>query len=152
MSPSDVPEPSLRDLLDAVHKIGVVVEQIPGQFRALHEGLRSEAERLDRRIDALEKAMSEGYQDLGRAIRQNSLDILKNSDDIRKNSDDIRKNSDDIRKNSDDIRKNSDDIQALRQEITSLRHDFDHRSELGRVSDLEGRVATIERQLGIVPR
>jgi methyl-accepting chemotaxis protein len=145
MSASDVPEPSLRDVLDAVQKIGVIVEQIPGQFRALHEGQRSEAERLDRRIDALEKAMSEGFADLGRVVRQNSLDIQKNSDDIRKNSDDIRKNSDDIRKNSDDIR-------ALRQEITSLRHDFDHRSELGRVSDLEGRVATIERQLGIVPR
>jgi hypothetical protein len=124
MSTSDVPEPSLRDVLDAVQKIGVIVEQIPGQFRALHEGQRSEAERLDRRIDALEKAMSEGFADLGRVVRQNSLDIQKNSDDIR----------------------------ALRQEITSLRHDFDHRSELGRVSDLEGRVATIERQLGIVPR
>ncbi|MGD0529338.1 MAG: hypothetical protein ABSE49_29635 [Polyangiaceae bacterium] len=131
MSTSDVPEPCLRDVLDAVQKIGVIVEQIPGQFRALHEGQRSEAERLDRRIDALEKAMSEGFADLGRVVRQNSLDIQKNSDDIRKNSDDIR---------------------ALRQEITSLRHDFDHRSELGRVSDLEGRVATIERQLGIVPR
>src|SRR5580698_1337690 len=106
MSTSDVPEPSLRDVLDAVQKIGVIVEQIPGQFRALHEGQRSEAERLDRRIDALEKAMSEGFADLGRVVRQNSLDIQKNSDDIR----------------------------ALRQEITSLRHDFDHRSELGRVS------------------
>jgi predicted nucleic acid-binding Zn-ribbon protein len=138
MSPSDVPEPSLRDVLDAVHKIGVLVEQIPGQFRALDEARRSEAERLDRRIDALEKTMADGFQDLGRVVRQNSLDIQKNSDDIRKNSDAIRRNSEEIR--------------ALRREITSLRHDFDHRSELGRVTDLEGRVATIERQLGIIPR
>jgi hypothetical protein len=131
MSPSDAPEPSLRDVLDAVHKIGVIVEQMPGQFRALDEGRRSEAERLDRRIDALEKTMSEGFKDLGRVVQQSSLDIQRNSEDIRKNSEDIR---------------------ALRREITSLRHDFDHRSELGRVSDLEGRVATIERRLGIVPR
>jgi hypothetical protein len=49
-----------------------IVEQIPGQFRILYECQRNEAERLHRRLDAFEKTMSEGFEDVRRAARQDS--------------------------------------------------------------------------------
>lgn len=53
-----------------------------------------------------------------------------------------------VRQNSEDIRKNSEDIRELREEVRRLRHDFEHRAELTRIADLEGRVAALERRLG----
>jgi hypothetical protein len=47
-----------------------------------------------------------------------------------------------------DIRKNSEDVRELREKIARLRYDFEHRAELGRLADLEGRVAALERRLG----
>jgi methyl-accepting chemotaxis protein len=122
--------------------VGVMFEQIQSQMNVVLEAVTSGLTRLENKIDGVEARLSERISVLEQVVRQNSLDIRKNSEDIRKNSEDIRKNSEDIRKNSDEIRE-------LREEVARLRHDFEHRAELTRIADLEGRVAAIERRLGV---
>jgi hypothetical protein len=46
------------------------------------------------------------------------------------------------------VRASSTDVRDLREEVARLRHDFEHRSELGRLAALEERVQAIETRLG----
>jgi len=120
---------------DATRAQNVLLEQLKSQMDGVLEAVMGSRTYLDTKIDAVEKRLSERISVLEEVVRQNS--------------EDIRKNSEDIRKNSEDIRKNSADIRELREEVARLRYDFDHRTELGRVAALEGRVTALEKRVGV---
>jgi chromosome segregation ATPase len=106
--------------------IGVMVENLQSQMRVVVEAVTGTRTSLEASMSAME----------ARLIAR--IEILEQV---------VRKNSEDIRKNSEDIRKNSEDIKELREEVARLRHDFDHRHELARIDDLEGRVSALERRV-----
>ena len=113
---------------DATRAQNVLLEQLKSQMDGVLEAVMGSRTYLDTKIDAVEKRLSERISVLEEVVRQNSEDIRKNSEDIRKNSADIRE---------------------LREEVARLRYDFDHRTELGRVAALEGRVTALEKRVGV---
>jgi uncharacterized coiled-coil DUF342 family protein len=117
----------------APNDFGVLLEDLRSQQKLMLEAIQSWGERLTRTMD-------ERFSQVNAR-----LDMLESV--VRKNSEDIRKNSEDIRKNSEDIRKNSEDIEALRLEMRRLRSDFDTREERAKLTQLEERVAKLEKRL-----
>jgi len=137
---------------EQIRALGVVMEDMRSQMALVVEATTSTRTELRAEMRDMRAELSERISVLESVVRQNSVDIQKNSVDIQKNSADIQKNSADIQQNTTDIRQNSADILALREQVAGLRHDFDHRTELGRVSSLETRVSMIESRLGIPAR
>jgi chromosome segregation ATPase len=110
----------------APNDVGVLLEDLRSQQQSMLEAIESWGERLTRTMD-------ERFSQVNAR-----LDMLESV---------VRKNSEDIRKNSEDIRKNSSDIDALRTEVRRLRSDFDTREERAKLTQLEDRVAKLEKRL-----
>ncbi|MFO0670027.1 MAG: hypothetical protein U0235_10435 [Polyangiaceae bacterium] len=118
-------------LRDDIRAVGVVVERVDANVRALAEAIGATREGLTAQMNDLERRLSERISVLESAVRQNSADILKNSADILKNS---------------------EDIAALRVEVARLRHDFDRRPEAAGFTDLDRRVAAVEARVGVTQK
>jgi chromosome segregation ATPase len=129
----------------SVRALGVVLEQMHSQMGVVVEAVTSMQAKLDKKLDA-EEAIRR-FEIIEDVVRQNSADIRRLEARVSALEEAVRRNSEDIKKNSEDIKKNSEDIRELREQVAGLRHDFDHRSELTRISDLEGRVAELERRV-----
>jgi chromosome segregation ATPase len=137
---------------DATRAVGVVLEQIQSQMSVVAEAVTSMQAKLDKKPDADE--VFRRFELLEEVVRQNSADIRQNSADIRQNSAELRalearltRVEEAVAKNSQDILQLREEVGQLREEVARLRRDFDHRTELTRIADLEGRVAAIERRL-----
>ena len=122
-------------LSDNIRAVGASVERVESHVRGLAEALTSTREQLERKIDSLDERLSARITALEDVVRQNSRDIQKNSEDIRKNSEDIRKNS--------------EDIQQLQLEVADLRRQLVRREKL---EELDQRITTIEKRVGITPK
>lgn len=99
-----------------VRALGVVLERVDSNVRALAEGMVSMHQGLTAHINDVERRLSARIDVLESVVRQNSIDIAKNSADI----------------------------QDLRTEVRQLRHDFDHRAEKREIELLDARVTALE--------
>ena len=104
---------------DALHRIGVLLEDLRGQQATMLEAMSSMRAEFNRRLD-------EGLQRV-----EARLSIVEEV----------------VRKNSEDIRKNSEDIEAMKVELRRLRVEFEAREERVKIEALEQRVARIEQRL-----
>ncbi len=111
-------------LRDDIRAVGVVVERVDANVRALAEAIGATREGLTAQMSDLERRLSERISVLESAVRQNSADIQKNSEDIA----------------------------ALRVEVARLRHDFDRRPEAAAFTDLDRRVSAVEARVGVTQK
>jgi hypothetical protein len=109
------------ELRDEIRGVGVMVERIDSNVRALAEALVSTRDELKRDISELDARLSERIGIIESVVRQNSVEIQKNSTDLR----------------------------ALTAEVARLRHDFEHRPERAQLASLEERVTALELRAGI---
>ncbi|OGQ04798.1 MAG: hypothetical protein A2W61_04810 [Deltaproteobacteria bacterium RIFCSPLOWO2_01_44_7] len=75
------------------HYNAVLLEEIRSQMNGVIETVQLTGQRLDEKIDGVEKRLTERLEIVEMVVRGNSEDIKKNSEDIKKNSEDIKKNT-----------------------------------------------------------
>ena len=68
------------------HYNAVLLEEIRSQMNGVIETVQLTGQRLDEKIDGVEKRLTERLEIVEMVVRGNSEDIKKNSEDIKKNT------------------------------------------------------------------